>query len=50
MDAQSICHNRSQLIIPQENHRTFVFLYNWICVAGVRQPQPAALICGYSEL
>lgn len=38
MDAQSICHNRSQLIIPQENHRTFVSVYNWICAAGVRQP------------
>lgn len=37
MDAQSICHNRSQLIIPQENHRTFVSVYNWICAAGVRQ-------------
>lgn len=42
MDAQSICHNRSQLIIPQENHRTFVSVYNWICAAGVRQPHNPA--------
>lgn len=42
MDAQSICHNRSQLIIPQENHRIFVFLCDWICAAGVRQPHNPA--------
>lgn len=42
MDAQSICHNRSQLIIPQENHRTFVSVYNWICASEVRQPHNPA--------
>lgn len=42
MDAQSICHNSSQLIIPQENHRTFVSVYNWICAAEVRQPHNPA--------
>lgn len=42
MDAQSICHNRSQLIIPQEHHRTFVCVYNWICAAEVRQPHNPA--------
>lgn len=42
MDVQSICHNRSQLIIPQENHRTFVRVDNWICAAEVRQPHDPA--------
>lgn len=41
-DAQSICHNRHQLMPPHENHRTFVFPYNWICAAGLRQPHDPA--------